>query len=129
MKGILFCSHDSDGSDHSEHAHKLFITSWDGRSVNVHVHPFSGDTSYDVGHFHHYAGITEAAPSGVQHVHNYYAVTSFDDGHKHTIRGTTGPAYPLPGGGHYHHFEGYTTVNGAVPHAHKYAGNTGKETV
>lgn len=125
VKGVLFCLNDSDAN--SEHSHKLFITSWDGRPVNLHVHPFSGDTSYDVGHYHHYAGITEAAPTGVPHVHNYYAVTSFNDGHKHTIRGTTGPAFPLPEGGHYHHFEGYTTVNGAIPHTHKYAGNTGNE--
>lgn len=78
----------SGGEDDPHHAHRLYITSWDGRPV--HVHPFSGTTSYDAGHRHHYAGMTEPAPSGVQHVHGYFAVTSFDDGHSHTIRGTTG---------------------------------------
>lgn len=119
ITGFVVHSHNGD----SDHSHKLYITSWDGRPV--HVHPFSGVTSYDYGHNHHYAGMTESAPSGVPHVHNYYAQTSFDAHHSHIIRGTTGPAIPLPGGGHYHHFEGYTTVNGSHPHAHAYNGNTG----
>ena len=118
-----FIVEDSQSGD--GHAHKLYITSWDGQPV--HVHPFSGITSYDVGHQHHYAGYTEAAPSGVPHVHQYNAETSFDDGHKHMIHGTTGAAVPLPGGGHYHHFRGYTTVNGRQPHTHAYGGDTGME--
>jgi hypothetical protein len=108
----------------SEHAHRLYITSWNGRPV--HSHPF-GTTSVDQGHSHQYAGMTEPAPTGVQHVHGYFARTSFDDGHTHLIRGTTGPSIPLPGGGHYHYFEGYTTVDGRYPHAHMYRGNTGNE--
>ncbi|WP_110930260.1 YmaF family protein [Paenibacillus bouchesdurhonensis] len=119
-----FVVHREDGSD-SEHSHKLYITSWNGRPV--HVHPFAGETSFDVGHKHHYAGRTEPAPSGVQHVHNYCAVTSFNAGHAHKIRGTTGQAIPLPGGGHYHYFEGYTTVDGSTPHRHHYCGKTGNE--
>lgn len=114
----------AEGSD-SPHSHKLYITSWDGRPV--HVHPFSGNTSYDVGHKHHYAGVTEPAPDGVPHVHAYRVETSFNAGHTHIIRGTTGPVIPLPGGGHYHYFEGYTTVSGMIPHKHKYSGNTGNE--
>ncbi|WEK52942.1 MAG: YmaF family protein [Candidatus Cohnella colombiensis] len=121
ITGIIVHSEDDD----SNHSHKLYITSWDGRPV--HVHPFSGVTSYDVGHQHHYAGMTKPAPSGVQHVHNYYAVTSFNDGHTHIISGTTGPLIPLPNGGHYHHFEGHTTVNGSIPHTHMYQGSTGNE--
>ncbi|KPV55177.1 hypothetical protein QJ48_34600 [Paenibacillus sp. A3] len=113
------------GGEDPHHAHRLYITSWDGRPV--HVHPFSGATTYDDGHLHYYAGMTEPAPSGPRHVHGYYAVTSFNDGHTHTMRGATGPAIPLSGGGHYHYFEGYTTVNGARPHAHAYRGNTGNE--
>jgi hypothetical protein len=120
-----FVHHSDDGD--SEHSHKLYITSWDGRPV--HVHPFAGITSFDVGHSHQYAGVTEPAPSGVQHVHGYYAVTSFDDGHTHVIRGTTGPAIPLPGGGHVHYFEGYTTVSGVQPHAHMYSGQTSNEVI
>lgn len=123
ITGFIVHSDDSD----SKHSHKLFITSWEGRAVNLHVHPFKGDTSFDMGHYHHYAGVTEPAPSGVPHVHHYYAETSFNNQHLHTIRGTTGPAIRLPGGGHYHHFEGYTTVNGRIPHAHRYSGNTGDE--
>jgi len=121
VTGWMF--HADEGS--GEHSHRLYITSWHGRPV--HVHPFSGVTSVDAGHHHRYAGITESAPSGVQHVHYYIAETSFDDGHTHQIRGTTGPAIPLPGGGHVHHFEGYTTINGRTPHAHHYRGTTGSE--
>ncbi|AJY77219.1 YmaF family protein [Paenibacillus beijingensis] len=114
----------SDGSD-PLHSHKLYITSWDGRPV--HEHPFSGMTSFNNGHSHYYAGTTELAESGVQHVHQYYAVTSMNDGHTHIVRGTTGPAVSFPGGGHYHYFEGFTTVNGRFPHSHMYRGTTGNE--
>lgn len=113
------------GDSESQHSHRLYITSWDGKPV--HVHPFSGVTSFDVGHRHSYAGVTEPAPSGVNHVHGYHTATSFDDGHMHVIRGTTGPAVPLPGGGHYHYFEGFTTVSGRIPHTHVYSGTTGNE--
>jgi hypothetical protein len=112
---------DNDGSD-SLHTHSLFITTWDG--APVHVHEFAGVTSFDVGHDHRYAGVTEPAPSGVQHVHGYYTVTSFDHQHKHVIRGVTGPAIPVPGGGHIHYFEGFTTVDGLPPHTHRYEGRT-----
>jgi hypothetical protein len=50
-----------------------------------------------------------------------------DQGHTHIIQGTTGGSIPLPGGGHYHLFEGYTTVNGMRPHHHAYSGRTGDE--
>lgn len=114
----------SGGSD-SNHSHKLYITSWNG--TPVHVHAFSGETSYDDGHSHAYAGWTEPAPSGVPHVHGYHSITSFVSGHTHVIRGVTGPAIPLGDGGHYHLFEGYTTVDGANPHSHAYRGRTGNE--
>ncbi|MGP7816613.1 YmaF family protein [Niallia sp. 01092] len=112
---------DLDGAN-SLHAHNLYITSWNGRPV--HVHKFSGVTSFDNGHRHQYAGTTEPAPSGVPHTHRYFTFTSFDDGHKHEIRGVTGPAISLPNGGHYHEFRGSTTVNGANPHRHRYSGRT-----
>lgn len=121
IKGYIIDTNDSE----SDHSHKLYITSWDGRPV--HVHPFAGTTSFDVGHDHRYVGLTEPAPTGIPHVHGYYANTSFDDGHSHIISGTTGPAIDLPGGGHIHHFEGYTTVNGRTPHSHMYKGSTGTE--
>ena len=106
----------------SEHSHTLYISSWDGRPV--HTHAFSGCTSCDDGHSHYYAGMTEPAPTGVPHVHKYYTVTDISDRHTHRIKGTTGPAIPLPNGGHYHYFEGYTTVDGRHPHSHIYRGKT-----
>lgn len=121
VKGFIVHSNHDD----SDHSHPLFITSWNGKPM--HVHPFAGTTSYDVGHKHQYAGTTEPAPSGVQHTHGYYAITIFNDGHIHTIRGITGPAIPLPGGGHIHYFEGITTVDGKIPHTHHYSGKTGNE--
>ncbi|MGZ7444997.1 YmaF family protein [Paenibacillus sp. TH7-28] len=123
VKGVVISSTESDGS----HSHKLYITSWGGRPV--HSHEFKGITSFDVGHRHAYAGLTAPAPSGVQHTHRYHTVTSFDDGHSHVITGVTGPAIPVHGGGHIHHFEGVTTVNGATPHTHFYHGNTGNEVI
>jgi hypothetical protein len=120
VSGFMFHSDDSD----LMHSHSLYITTWDGRPVSTHVHEFKGVTSYDVGHNHRYAGTTEQAPSGVPHTHRYFTFTSFDDGHRHEIRGVTGPAIPLPGGGHYHEFSGVTTVGGATPHRHSYKGRT-----
>lgn len=105
------------------HTHELYLTSWGGRPV--HVHNFAGVTTIDVGHRHHYAGTTAPAPSGVPHTHAYETITSFDDGHTHLIRGVTGPAIPVQGGGHIHYFQGVTTVNGQIPHAHRYSGQTG----
>jgi hypothetical protein len=122
VKGFILHSNDS----RNEHAHPLYITSWDGRPVN-HVHPFSGITSYDDGHVHAYMNVTEPAPTGVPHVHRYYTVTSVNSGHTHTIQGVTGPAIAIQDGGHIHYFEGFTTVNGLRPHAHHYNGVTGNE--
>jgi hypothetical protein len=120
--GIVY---EPDESESGSHSHEIFLVTWDGRIL--HTHGFSGATSHDVGHHHYYAGITQPAPSGVQHSHAYSTVTSFDDGHVHYISGRTGPAIPVPGGGHYHVFEGVTTVNGRTPHRHSYSGRTGNE--
>jgi hypothetical protein len=120
VSGYLIHSNDSD----SYHSHNLYITTWDGRPV--HVHQFSGVTSYDAGHRHQYVGMTEPAPSGVPHTHRYFTFTSFNDGHRHEIRGVTGPAIPLPGGGHYHEFSGVTTTSGRIPHLHRYSGKTSR---
>ncbi|MFC0215777.1 YmaF family protein [Paenibacillus chartarius] len=130
ISGFILDSGDSSnsGNSGSKHSHKLYITSWNGRAV-PHIHQFEGVTSLDVGHNHRYVGLTFLAATGVQHVHSYYAETSIDDGHAHIIQGTTGPAIPLPNGGHIHYFEGYTTVNGSTPHTHMYRGNTGNEIV
>lgn len=110
-----------DGSD-PMHSHRMYITSWDGRPV--HVHSFSGITSFEDGHTHQYAGTTEPAPTGVPHTHRYFTFTSVDNRHRHQIQGVTGPAIPLPNGGHYHEFNGVTTVEGVRPHRHFYSGRT-----
>ncbi|MNB68582.1 YmaF family protein [compost metagenome] len=121
VKGYILQNEEKGG----DHSHRVYITTWDGRPV-VHTHPFSGVTSYDDGHDHKYAGVTEPAPSGVPHVHRYFSITSIDQGHTHVIQGITGPAIPVPGG-HIHHFEGVTTISGIRPHSHDYKGVTGKE--
>jgi hypothetical protein len=113
------------GDDDPQHSHKLFITSWNGRAV--HVHSIAGVTSINDGHSHSYANWTAPAQTGVPHTHSYYMVTSLDQGHTHIIQGTTSPAISLPGGGHYHRFDGYTTVSGRSPHSHAYGGTTGDE--
>ncbi|MCD9021974.1 YmaF family protein [Cohnella silvisoli] len=113
------------GDGNSDHSHKLYITSWNGNPV--HVHAFSGVTSINDGHSHEYESWTASAPTGVPHVHEYHTFTSYDQGHTHLIQGTTGPAIDLPSGGHYHLFEGYTTINGCHPHSHAYRGRTGNE--
>ena len=118
VSGFMYAS---DGSD-PMHSHRLYITSWDGRAV--HTHGFSGITSFDDGHTHQYAGMTEPAPTGVPHTHRYFTFTSVDNRHRHQIQGTTGPAIPIANGGHYHEFSGYTTIEGANPHRHFYRGNT-----
>lgn len=104
---------------------KMYLITCDGRVL--HTHGSSGVVSFNVGHRHGYTGITEPAPSDAPRTHAYSTVTTFNDGHEHFIRGRTGPAIPLPGGGHYHYFEGVTTVNGRTPHSHAYNGRTGNE--
>ncbi|MBB6734549.1 YmaF family protein [Cohnella zeiphila] len=121
VTGFVVESQDDDG----RHSHKLYITSWDGRPV--HVHAFAGVTSVNDGHSHQYSSWTAPAPTGVPHVHDYRTITSLNQGHTHVIQGTTGPAISLPGGGHYHLFQGFTTVNGSHPHSHAYSGRTGNE--
>ncbi|CAM3809426.1 YmaF family protein [Alicyclobacillus pomorum] len=121
--GIVYESPDAE--ENGTHAHELYLMTWDGRQL--HTHGFSGVTSLDVGHRHSYAGVSMPAPSGVPHTHAYSTITSLNDGHTHRISGRTGPAIPLPGGGHYHFFEGVTTVDGRIPHSHSYSGRTGNE--
>jgi len=124
VTGYMYHSDDSDPM----HSHYVYITSWDGRQMQMstHVHEFRGATTFDMGHNHRFTGRTEPAPSGVQHTHRYFTFTTIDDGHTHQIRGITGPAIPLPGGGHYHEFSGVTTVGGLMPHSHRYSGRTSR---
>ncbi len=123
VTGFIYSS--EDGGLQEEHSHILYLTSWNGRPV--HVHEFAGSTSFNAGHFHEYRGTTEPAPSGVPHNHRYFTFTSFNDGHEHRIEGVTGPAIPIQGGGHYHEFNGVTTIDGSPPHEHMYSGRTGNE--
>jgi hypothetical protein len=118
VSGFMYDSDDSNPM----HSHQLYITSWDGQPI--HTHEFKGNTSFDDGHRHRYAGTTEPAPSGIQHTHKYFTFTSVDNRHNHQIRGITGPAIPLGSGGHFHEFSGFTTVDGTTPHRHRYSGRT-----
>lgn len=120
--GVVYEANESDNETHS---HEIFLITLDGRML--HTHGFSGVTSFNVGHRHNYAGVTQRAPSGVPHTHAYSTVTSLNDGHVHRITGRTGPEIPLPGGGHYHFFQGVTTIDGRTPHSHTYSGRTGNE--
>lgn len=120
--GIMY---EPEESGPETHAHEIFLITWDGRVL--HTHGFSGVTSFEVGHRHNYTGITQSAPSGVPHTHAYSTLTSFNEGHEHFISGRTGPAISIPGGGHYHVFEGVTTVNGRTPHRHTYSGGAGND--
>ena len=120
VAGFMFHS-----GEEGRHSHHLFITHWNHQPV--HVHEMAGVTSFDAGHNHRYAGQTAPAPSGVNHAHSYAIETTFDDGHTHMIRGITGPAIQLPNGGHIHYFQGVTTVNGRIPHTHRYRGQTSGE--
>lgn len=121
IKGVLFESEGPNG----QHSHRLYITSWDGRPV--HFHSFAGVTSVNDGHSHNYFGVTAYAPTGVPHVHEYQTETSFNEGHTHFIRGVTSGSVELPDGGHFHYFEGVTTISGRHRHAHSYQGRTGNE--
>ena len=111
-----------DNTGYFMHSHHLYITSWGGNPV--HVHPFSRQTSYVLEHSHLFAGVTKPAPNGIQHTHSYFVYTSIAGDHIHEIRGVTSPAIPLPNGGHYHEFEGTTTIDGLTPHSHRYSGRT-----
>lgn len=113
-----------DEAEGSRHTHNLYITTWNGSAA--HVHQISGVTSSVLAHQHHYFGTLEAAPTDIQHIHRYFMYTTVSDGHVHEIRGVTGPAIYLPGGGHYHEFQGETLVAGLTPHTHLYKGITSR---
>lgn len=94
-------------------------------SGNVHVHPLFLPTTVDERHLHYLRAYTEPAPGGLDdHVHRYYGVTTYNFGHVHRYWGVTGPAKPLPGGGHYHLLQGETSVDEG--HKHSYKGRTGR---
>lgn len=86
--------------------------------MKEHSHSFSGATTYDNGHIHHYGGVTTKATSGVPHAHNMEGKTSYYT--KYTTR--TGPAIQIQDGRHYHRFE--TRVEIANGHIHYIQGFT-----
>lgn len=87
-----------------------------------HSHSYSGATTYNQGHIHHYGGITSKAPTGVPHDHGMRGVTTFNNGHEHNYVTETSPAINLPDGRHYHYFR--TRVELADGHIHYMSGYT-----
>lgn len=87
-----------------------------------HSHSYSGATTYNQGHIHHYGGITSKAQSGVPHKHSMRGITTFTDGHEHNYVTETSPAMNLEDGRHYHYFR--TSVKLADGHIHYMSGYT-----
>ena len=87
-----------------------------------HSHSYSGTTTYDQVHIHHYGGVTTKATSGVPHTHCMEGITTFNADHDHKYVTKTGPAMNLPDGRHYHYFE--TRVEPAAGHIHYICGYT-----
>lgn len=87
-----------------------------------HSHSFSGATTYNKGHIHHYGGVTAKAQSGVPHTHRMKGTTTFNHDHDHDYATVTGPAILLPDGRHYHYYE--TRVEYKNGHTHYIGGHT-----
>ncbi len=87
-----------------------------------HSHSYSGKTTYNQGHIHHYGGVTSKSPSGVPHNHGMKGITTFHNDHDHSYITKTGPAINLPDGRHYHYFE--TRVDRKDGHIHYICGFT-----
>ncbi|RXM57327.1 YmaF family protein [Clostridium tetani] len=90
--------------------------------MSQHSHSYSGTTTYNDGHIHHYGGVTDKALSGVPHTHCIKGVTTFNDCHEHSYVTRTGPAINLACGCHYHYFE--TKVKFVDGHIHCISGCT-----
>ncbi|MBF7083234.1 hypothetical protein IT084_09635 [Desulfallas sp. Bu1-1] len=90
-----------------------------------HVHVYRNITSVNVRHLHRMGGVTgPTIGSGPGHVHRMAGTTTFYDGHTHKYATVTGPAIPVFPGVHVHRYQGVTTVNGKVPHTHRFSGIT-----
>lgn len=87
-----------------------------------HSHSFSGSTTYEQGHIHHYGGITDKETSGVPHIHHIEEITTYNNEHSHPYSTRTGPAIYLPNGSHYHLFQ--TRVKLVNNHIHYIRGYT-----
>ncbi|MFV2045926.1 YmaF family protein [Metabacillus litoralis] len=89
-----------------------------------HAHRFSAFTTIYREHFHIIDGFTRGVNGNSfdRHRHLYRGITSFKNKHYHRFYGETGPAIPLPGGGHYHLFEDRTYYNYDEPIDIEYGG-------
>lgn len=89
-----------------------------------HVHRYIVKTSDNKGHYHVDEGFTRVVNGNSIdcHVHMFRGVTTFDKGHYHRFYGKTGPAIPLPDGGHYHVLEERTFHNYDEPIEVKFGG-------
>lgn len=83
----------------------MYYKYFGGVPLAHHSHSFSGITTFNKGHIHHFAGITAKAVSGVPHVHYMKGITTFNMNHEHAYVTRTGSAILLPDGRHYHYFE------------------------
>jgi hypothetical protein len=90
--------------------------------MEKHSHAYSGSTTYNDGHIHHYGGVTDKAKSGVPHCHYMEGTTTYYEDHEHEYCTKTGPVIMLPNGLHYHYFE--TRVKLADGHIHYISGFT-----
>jgi hypothetical protein len=111
-----------------------------------HAHIYYAKTTESKGHYHFIDGITRVVNGNSydRHFHLYRGITSMSNNHYHRYYGKTGPAIPLPDGGHYHEFEERTYYNYDEPleiefggviygdpsrpkHDHRFKGKTIKE--
>jgi len=90
--------------------------------VSEHSHSYSGTSTYDYAHIHHYGGVTDKAESGKPHTHCMEAHTTYNREHQHDYETRTGEAIFLPCGCHYHCFQ--TKVKLASGHIHYISGYT-----
>lgn len=93
--------------------------------MSKHSHSYFGQTTFNDGHIHHFAGVTSKEASGVPHIHSMEGETTYNNEHEHSYSTKTGPVIPVPSGGHMHcyttrveyedghihYIQGYTSVD------------------
>ncbi|MGA9288016.1 MAG: YmaF family protein [Anaerobacillus sp.] len=92
----------------------------------AHAHYFKGELEVSDEHDHEILIGYSFPVNGTsfdQHVHRIEGLTIKENGHQHRYGLQSGPAIPLPAGGHYHTFEGKTFS--VENHAHSFRGETG----
>lgn len=84
-----------------------------------HSHSYSGTTTFNAAHLHHYGGVTAKAASGVPHVHYIEETTTYNQEHEHIYATTTGPAIFFQNGLHHHYFQTKVEfINGHLHYIH-----------